>query len=107
MGPPSEQPNCQEMMGQWCDITREEFIQEIANRIQNKPQCFYSSGPDYLNIETFGWDPPWVWPYAEGDGLVFGFKNLDGTFLKLYDIILVQVSNSIYGPPLWEDTPCP
>ena len=66
-------PPCEALMGQWCVITKSEFIQEINIRIDSNPQCAYWAGNRYFGVDTYGWDPLWTWPFGEADLMNLGF----------------------------------
>lgn len=96
---------CQDGLGEWCEITDEEFIQEINKRIQSNPTCFYDyeSDPNFgnsLSVETRGWNPLWTWPWGEADKMTFLFGNVgtgSGNF-KLVYIFLGELPGRTYIP---------
>ena len=70
-------PSCQELMGRWCDISKADFLQEIENRIQSKPQCtFRQFGDSFLSIEMLDWIPFWDWPLGKSPNMVFLFNRV-------------------------------
>jgi hypothetical protein len=68
-------PPCESLMGHYCDISKTEFIQEIGDRNQSKIHCTYNTGNLVFEIETWGWDPKWVWPWGEADSVQFEFSR--------------------------------
>lgn len=98
---------CTQLMGQWCDISKDEFIQEINKRIQSKPQCAYSEGGGNFAffVETWGWNPFWVWPYGNADSVQFIFQR-NKTASNEFQMTEVDFVQSVKLPWL-ANTPCP
>jgi hypothetical protein len=98
-------PSYCDMVGKYCDITKAEFIHEIENRIQSKPQCAYLAGKNItLVVETFGWNPLWTWPIGEANFVQFYFsQEFVGAEYRLTEVDFVK---DIEFPWL-ADTPCP
>jgi hypothetical protein len=80
--PAPDGPNvtCDELLGQWCDISKSDFLEQISLRINNNLSCFYSGGSNVFTIEISGWDPKWPMPdweslLGEVDRLQLLFTN--------------------------------
>jgi len=108
--PVPDGPNitCQYVMGRWCDISREALLEEIAKRIASKPQCTYYASNIRLDVETFGWDPLWVWPFGEADGVLFSFHREDSVSNEylLSEVFFLSEVHVGDGPWL-TNTACP
>jgi hypothetical protein len=71
---------CEELLGQWCDISKSDFLKQISLRINKNLSCFYSGGSNVFTIEVSGWDPKWPMPdwerlLGEVDRLQLSFNN--------------------------------
>lgn len=92
---------CVDLMGDWCDISKNQFIQEMANRILYQPDCNYYNGENILIIETWGWSPEWVWPYGRADGMQFSLER-QSKFENEY-----RITHVLFGNMPWlANVPC-
>ena len=82
---------CESLMGKYCNVTKNQLVQEIQSRIQSKPRCAYEVGGDALTIFTWGWNPLWTWPYGETDFVKFVYiRESEGDNYRLSGVTFIQ-----------------
>lgn len=84
-------PPCKEIMGDYCNLSPIEVIEEIQNHLISEPICRYSVGGESISIYTKDWSPLWVWPYGKTDFVVFiYFRENESKEYRLNSIGFLQ-----------------
>ncbi len=62
---------CVDLLGEWCDISKEEFLNQLIHRMNNPLTCYYRKGQSSLILEIGSWPPK-----RHGPGLMVVVANL-------------------------------